>query len=91
MRSRIRVLDFARARPSSLVRATNAEQTPNPYWQWFFEHVPMLYGALTVMTQWAANLQRPPAYSKAEHIHNPDEALRMTHEAIGGVQVVSGA
>jgi hypothetical protein len=51
----------------------------------------MLYGALAVMTQWAANLQGLPAYSKAEHIHNSNEALRMMHEAIGGVQVVSGA
>ena len=61
-----------------------ADRTSNTYWQWFLEHIPVLYGAQAIMAQWAETFRDFPPIQKPNSF-TIDEALRMMHETIGGV------
>ncbi|HEX4863337.1 MAG TPA: arylsulfatase, partial [Acidimicrobiales bacterium] len=56
-----------------------ADQTSNTYWQWFLEHVPILYGAQALAAQWAATFKEFPPIQKP-NTFTIDDALKMMHE-----------
>ena len=61
-----------------------ADQTSNTYWQWFMEHVPILYGAQALAAQWAATFKEFPPIQKP-NTFTIDDALKMIHEAAAGM------
>ena len=61
-----------------------ADQTSNTYWQWFMEHVPILYGAQALAGQWAATFKEFPPIQKP-NTFTIDDALKMIHEAAAGM------
>src|SRR5262249_4882976 len=60
-----------------------ADQTSNTYYQWFLEHVYILYGAQAIAAQWAATFKDCPPMQKP-NTFTIDEALRMMHEGASG-------
>jgi hypothetical protein len=61
-----------------------ADQTSNTYYQWFLEHVYILYGAQYAMAQWAATFKDFPPIQKPNSF-TIDEALKMMHETAAGM------
>ena len=60
-----------------------ADETSNSYWEWYIDHIPMIYGAQALAAQWAATFKDFPPIQKP-NTFTLDQALAMMHEAALG-------
>ena len=58
--------------------------TSNTYYDWFFHHVYMMYGAQAVASQWAATFKDFPPIQKP-NTFTIDDALKAMHETAAGM------
>jgi arylsulfatase len=79
--TRLRAPKFFNLRTDPYERA---DQTSNTYFEWYVDHIPMLYGAQAIMAKWAATFKDFPPIQKP-NTFTIDEALRMMHETASGV------
>ena len=61
-----------------------ADQTSNTYYDWFLQHVYLLYGAQAAAAQWAETFKDFPPVQKP-NTFTLDDALRMMHETASGM------
>ena len=61
-----------------------ADETSNSYWEWYIDHIPMIYGAQALAAQWAATFKDFPPIQKP-NTFTLDEALAKMHEAAAGM------
>ena len=60
-----------------------ADVTSNTYYDWFLDHIPIMYAAQALAAQWAATFKDFPPIQKP-NTFTLDEALRMMHETAAG-------
>jgi arylsulfatase A-like enzyme len=61
-----------------------ADETSNSYWEWYIDHIPMIYGAQALAAQWAATFKDFPPIQKP-NTFTLDQALAMMHETAAGM------
>jgi arylsulfatase len=61
-----------------------ADETSNSYWEWYIDHIPMIYGAQALAAQWAATFKDFPPIQKP-NTFTLDEALAKMREAAAGM------
>ena len=59
-------------------------RTSNSYWEWYVDHIPMIYGAQFAASQWAATFKDFPPIQKP-NTFTLDAALQMMHETAAGM------
>ena len=57
--------------------------TSNTYYDWYIDHIPMMYGAQALGAQWAATFKDFPPVQKP-NTFTLDEALKKMHETAAG-------
>jgi hypothetical protein len=61
-----------------------ADQTSNSYWEWYIDHIFMLYGAQAAAGQWAATFKDFPPIQKP-NTFTLDQALSAMRETAAGM------
>jgi hypothetical protein len=61
-----------------------ADQTSNSYWEWYIDHIPMIYGAQAAAAQWAATFKDFPPIQKP-NTFTLDQALVAMRETAAGM------
>jgi arylsulfatase A-like enzyme len=61
-----------------------ADQTSNSYWEWYIDHIPMIYGAQAAAAQWAATFKDFPPIQKP-NTFTLDQALAAMRETAAGM------
>src|SRR5580700_1600783 len=61
-----------------------ADITSNSYWDWYVDHIPMIYGAQFAASQWAATFKDFPPIQKP-NTFTLDDALKAMHETASGM------
>ena len=61
-----------------------ADETSNSYWEWYIDHIYMIYGAQALAAQWGATFKDFPPIQKP-NTFTLDEALAKMHEAAAGM------
>ena len=60
-----------------------ADVTSNTYYDWFLDHIPIMYAAQALAAQWAATFKDFPPIQKP-NTYTLDEALAKMHETLAG-------